>query len=153
MSQENYIRSLLNIKDQNSCEKVVKNVKIYKFINAYLSYILTLCEKYSIAFNSKEDYKRNKKDYRKLKRYWKLLLKSRSELKASVRKKYICFNDLTTEIDIVNYLINLDKVYFYQKKRSIILCFNQVFCHLDFLRSQLFNKEPIFPVSYDFSRK
>lgn len=69
MSQENYIRSLLNIKDQNSCEKVVKNVKIYKFINAYLSYILTLCEKYSIAFNSKEDYKRNKKDYRKLKRY------------------------------------------------------------------------------------
>lgn len=52
--------------------------------------------------------KRNKKDYRKLKRYWKLLLKSRDELKASVWKKYTCFNDLTTEIDIVNYLINSD---------------------------------------------
>lgn len=52
--------------------------------------------------------KRNKKDYRKLKRYWKLLLKSRDELKVSVWKKYTCFNDLTTEIDIVNYLINSD---------------------------------------------
>lgn len=38
--------------------------------------------------------KRNKKDYRKLKRYWKLLLKSRDELKASVWKKYTCFNAL-----------------------------------------------------------
>lgn len=52
--------------------------------------------------------KRNKKDYRKLKRYWKLLLKSIDELKASFWKKYTYFNDLTTEVDIVNYLINSD---------------------------------------------
>ena len=52
--------------------------------------------------------KRNKKDYRKLKRYWKLLLKYIDELKASFWKKYTYFNDLTTEVDIVNYLINSD---------------------------------------------
>ena len=52
--------------------------------------------------------KRNKKDYRKLKRYWKLLLKFRDKLNAFFWKKYTCFNDLTTEVDIVNYLINSD---------------------------------------------
>ena len=52
--------------------------------------------------------KKNKDNYNKLKRYWKNILKSRFELNCSTWKKYPCFNDLTTEQDIVDYLVSLD---------------------------------------------
>ena len=63
--------------------------------------------------------KKDKKNYNKLKRYWRLLLKSRDELDSSHWRKFTCFNDVMTEIDVVNYLteINneLDNTYqFYQ---------------------------------------
>lgn len=51
---------------------------------------------------------KNKKYYRKLKRYWRLLLKSREELDISKWKKFTCFNSLMTEADIVNFLISID---------------------------------------------
>lgn len=53
--------------------------------------------------------KKNKDNYNKLKRYWKNILKSRFELNASSWKKYPCFKNLTTEQDIVDYLVSLDK--------------------------------------------
>jgi len=52
--------------------------------------------------------KKDKRNYNKLKRYWKNILKSRSELNNSEWKRYICFNELTTEQDIVDYLVSLD---------------------------------------------
>ena len=53
--------------------------------------------------------KQDKKNYNKLKRYWKLLLKSQDELNNSKWKKYRCFDHLMTQTDIVIYLINLNK--------------------------------------------
>ena len=49
--------------------------------------------------------KKDKINYRKYKRYWRLLLKPRLELDSSYWKKYICFKNLMTEVDVVNYLL------------------------------------------------
>ena len=53
--------------------------------------------------------KKNKDNYNKLKNYWKNILKSRLELDCSKWKRYKCFKELTTEQDIVDYLVSLDK--------------------------------------------
>ena len=49
----------------------------------------------------------NKENYRKFKRYWRLFLTSRFDLDCSVWKKYLCFKNLMTEVDIVDYLLDL----------------------------------------------
>ena len=51
---------------------------------------------------------KNKKHYRKFKRYWRLILKSRDELDVSNWKRYTCFDQLITQADIVDFLINID---------------------------------------------
>ena len=59
--------------------------------------------------------KKDKKNYNKLKRYWRLILKSRDELDNSHWRNFTCFNDFMTEMDVVNYLteinIELDNTY------------------------------------------
>ena len=50
--------------------------------------------------------KTDKKNYNKLKKYWRLLLKSQDDLNNSKWKKWWCFDELMTESDVVNYLIN-----------------------------------------------
>lgn len=50
--------------------------------------------------------KKDKKNYNKLKRYWRLLLKSKDELDFENWKKFTCFNSFMTESDVVNYIIN-----------------------------------------------
>ena len=52
---------------------------------------------------------KDKKNHRKLKRYWRLILKDRNELDFSKWKKYTCFDHLMTQSDVVNYLINIDE--------------------------------------------
>lgn len=52
--------------------------------------------------------KHDKKNYNKVKRYWKLLLKSQDELNNSKWKKWWCFNEVMTQSDVVNYLININ---------------------------------------------
>ena len=49
--------------------------------------------------------KNNKENYRKFKRYWRLFLTSRFDLDCSSWKKYLCFKNLMTEVDSVNYLL------------------------------------------------
>ena len=49
--------------------------------------------------------KSNKAAYNKMKRYWKLILKDRNELNYSKWKRYTCFPNLMTEIDVVNYIL------------------------------------------------
>lgn len=49
--------------------------------------------------------KHDKANYRKMKRYWRLLLKSRFDLDCSKWKKYLCFKNLMTEVDIVDYIL------------------------------------------------
>ena len=49
--------------------------------------------------------KHDKVNYRKMKRYWRLLLKSRLDLDCSKWKKYLCFKSLMTEVDIVDYIL------------------------------------------------
>lgn len=50
--------------------------------------------------------KNNKTVYNKMKRYWKLILKDRNDLDYSKWKKYTCFPNLMTEIDVVNYILD-----------------------------------------------
>ena len=50
--------------------------------------------------------KKSNKDYKKLKRYWRLILKPYEELNNSKWQKYTCFKDMMTQVDVVNYLIN-----------------------------------------------
>ena len=52
--------------------------------------------------------KKNKKSYNKIKRYWKLILKDRNELNCSKWKKYTCFPNLMTQINVVNYILDQD---------------------------------------------
>ncbi len=49
---------------------------------------------------------KDKANYTKFKRYWKLLLKARSALDIKVYKKWYCFKQMMCEEDIVNYLID-----------------------------------------------
>ena len=53
--------------------------------------------------------KNDKKNYNKLKRYWKLLLKSQDELNNSKWQKWRCFDELMTQSGVVNYLININE--------------------------------------------
>ena len=53
--------------------------------------------------------KKDKKNYNKFKRYWRLILKSRSDLNISKWKKYKCFDNLMTQKDVVDYLINTNE--------------------------------------------
>lgn len=55
--------------------------------------------------------KEDKADKNKFKRYWRLILKSRFDLDNGSWKKFICFKDLMTEIDVVDYLINKYKFF------------------------------------------
>lgn len=50
--------------------------------------------------------KKDKINYNKLKRYWRLLLKYKDELNYERWKKYTCFNRYMTESDVVNYIVN-----------------------------------------------
>ena len=52
--------------------------------------------------------KNNKSAYNKMKRYWKLILKDRNELDYSKWKKYTCFSNLMTEIDVIDYILDQD---------------------------------------------
>ena len=53
--------------------------------------------------------KNDKKNYNKMKRYWKLLLKSRDNLDYTNWKKFPCFQSMMTESDVVNFIINQNK--------------------------------------------
>ena len=53
----------------------------------------------------------NKDDRNKFKRYWRFILKSRFDLNTNKWQKFKCFKDLMTEIDIVDYLLNIDKFF------------------------------------------
>ena len=75
--------------------------------------------------------KENKENYRKFKRYWRLLLTSRFDLDCSYWKKYLCFKNLMTEVDIVDYLLSLSpnllhliiyiKIFYMLFKQKIII--------------------------------
>ena len=52
--------------------------------------------------------KRDKKNDRKLKRYWKLILKNEDDLEDGEFRKFICFKMMMRECDVVQYLISLD---------------------------------------------
>ena len=52
--------------------------------------------------------KNDKKNYNKLKRYWKLLLKPQEELNNSRWKKWWCFNNVMTQSGVVDHLININ---------------------------------------------
>jgi len=51
---------------------------------------------------------KNNKNYNKLKRYWKLILMDQDKLNNSKWHKWTCFDNLMTQSDVVNYLINTD---------------------------------------------
>lgn len=54
--------------------------------------------------------KENKDEKNKFKKYWRLILKSRFDLDGRSWKKFKCFKNLMTEIDVVDYLLNKDEM-------------------------------------------
>ncbi len=51
---------------------------------------------------------KDKKNYNKLKRYWKLLLKDNTAVDCIKYKYRRCFKNMMREVDIINYLLDLD---------------------------------------------
>ena len=49
---------------------------------------------------------KHKKYHIKLKRYWRLILKSRDDLDISKWQKFVCIDSLVTEVDVVDFLVN-----------------------------------------------
>ena len=50
--------------------------------------------------------KKDKANYNKMKRYWKLILKDESELDCSKWMRFTCFKHMMTQKDVVNYILN-----------------------------------------------
>lgn len=50
--------------------------------------------------------KKDKINYKKMKRYWRLILKDETELNCSKWEKFVCFKDLLTQKDLVNYIVS-----------------------------------------------
>ena len=50
--------------------------------------------------------KKDKINYKKMKRYWRLILKDETELNCSKWEKFVYFKDLLTQKDLVNYIVS-----------------------------------------------
>lgn len=74
---------------------------------------------------------KNKKYYTKLKRYWRLILKSRDDLDISKWQKFVCFDSLMTEADVVDFLVNIDS----ELKETYLVYQNILYC----LQNKKFN--------------
>ena len=61
--------------------------------------------------------KENKEDRNKFKNYWRFILKSRFDLDVGSWKKFKCFKNMMTEIDVVDYLLKKDK--FFEKSYDL----------------------------------
>ena len=148
MAHTDYIKIMLNIKDDNiyfyeNCLEIVNiNGKDTKVFNAFLTYAPEYCPKcgcinkehnailipdrFHIDLQVRDALDNTRKklciksnpNYRKLKKYWKLILKNEDKL--SDKKKYSkCFKKEVSHIDIVTYLINTDEE-FYNTYQGII---------------------------------
>ena len=71
--------------------------------------------------------KQDKKNYNKMKRYWKLLLKDRRDLNYEKWKKFTCFPNLMTESDVVTYIIdqNIELKETYLLYQSLLKAFKE----------------------------
>lgn len=78
------------------------NIIIDKF--HLVNLISTALNKTRIRLMNKDN-----KNYNKLKRYWKLILKDQDKLNNSKWKRWTCFDNLMTQSDVVNYLINISE--------------------------------------------
>lgn len=67
---------------------------------------------------------KDKKNYNKLKKYWKLLLKDKASVDFVKYRYHRCFRNQMREIDIINYLLDLDP----ELKASYELYHNVRFC-------------------------
>ena len=83
---------------------LVKEVFINAKIIVDLFHIVQLIGK-SLNKTRIQAMKKDKPNYRKMKKYYRLLLKPRLELDCSKWKKYTCFKNLMTEVDIVDYIL------------------------------------------------
>ena len=71
--------------------------------------------------------KQDKKNYNKMKRYWKLLLKDRRDLNYEKWKKFTCFSNLMTESDVVTYITeqNIELKETYLLYQSLLKAFKE----------------------------
>ena len=83
---------------------LIKEIFVNAKIIIDLFHIIQLISK-SLNKTRIQSMKKDKLNYRKMKRYYRLLLKPRLELDCSKWKKYTCFKNLMTEVDIVNYIL------------------------------------------------
>lgn len=52
--------------------------------------------------------KKDKKNHNKFKRYWKLILKNQDDLNNTKWRKWVCFDNMMTQSDVVDFLININ---------------------------------------------
>ncbi|MDH6603486.1 transposase [Bacilli bacterium PM5-9] len=98
-------------------KKMFKNAKIIFDKFHIIQHINRALNKTRIDLMNKD-----KANYNKLKRYWKLLLTNRNKIDNFNYRKSRCFNKMMTDLQIVDYLINLDesfKVSYYYYQRFI----------------------------------
>jgi transposase len=71
--------------------------------------------------------KHDKKNYNKMKRYWKLLLKDRNELDFEHWNRFTCFSNMMTESDVVNFIIqqNDELRHSYLLYQDLLQCFKK----------------------------
>jgi transposase len=55
-----------------------------------------------------KNFKTDSHEYRALKRYWKLLLKSNSKLNSSYYHHFTCFNSWKSEADVIGHILDFD---------------------------------------------
>ncbi|MDF9867833.1 transposase, partial [Bacilli bacterium PM5-3] len=98
-------------------KKMFKNAKIIFDKFHIIQHINRALNKARIDLMNKD-----KANYNKLKRYWKLLLTNRNKVDNFNYRKSRCFNKMMTDLQIIDYLINLDesfKVSYYYYQRFI----------------------------------
>lgn len=85
--------------------------------------------------------KKDKKNYTKLKKYWKLLLKDQEKIDYTVYRYHRCFKKQMREIDVIHYLLDLDP----ELKASYELYHNVRFCmknkKFELLKNDLADKQ------------
>ncbi len=71
--------------------------------------------------------KNDKKNYNKLKRYWKIILKSNDNLELYKYRKFVCFNKLMSEEQVLNYLLdcNEELLHTYWTYQNIVSAINK----------------------------
>ena len=139
MSHSDYTRNILNIKDKNIIfyENCLEEVKIitmdlykpyYKLMHSLFRNATLISDRFHIVIQARNALdntrvklcNKSNPNYRKLKKYWKLIIKKECELDDKKKKYSKCFRKKMEDYEIVIYLINTNKTLYYDYSNGIV---------------------------------